>query len=194
MPLTMQMVIIILICIWVMPFFTWGIIQFFTLIASFLKVRKGQVKVWKTLPNDQVIEFWAQPSGGKITIKSANPASVSGKTTLGVNLTKGWIWRKGFIPFIKLDKDDNQVKWSINEISEGSVPKEVIDEMTDTSFAAGMMVGFRGNKEMKAMKMLLMILLVLMVVGIIFNYYFWSHTHIITQTVQVMGNVTSKVV
>lgn len=191
---TLQFVIILLICIWVTPFFIWGIMNFIALISSFLKVRRGMIKIMKTLPNDQVIEFWARPTGGKITIKSSNPMSVSGKSTIEVRLKKGWIWRKGFVPFIKLDKDDNQIGWSVNELSEDSVPKEVIDEMSDTSFAAGMMVGFRGNKDIKILRLMMMILIVIMIVSIAFNYYFWSHTQIVTQVVQVIGNVTSKVV
>jgi hypothetical protein len=170
-----------------LPFFVWGMMMFVKLIDTFLKVRGGSLRVMKALPNDQVVEFWARPLGGKIVIKSSNPSGITDKTTLVVNLTKGWVWRRGMTPFIKLDKNNNQIAWERNKI-EGEIPKEVVDEIADTSFAAGMMIGIKGNKDIKRIVLLMTIIALVSVLGIVLNYYFWSHAKIITQVVQVVNS------
>jgi hypothetical protein len=171
-----------------MPFCIWGVFHLVLLIDTLLKVRKGYIKVWKLLPNDQIVKFWSRPSGGKIKIKSKG--SVTGENDLPIELGKGWIWREGGVPIIKLDKDNKQIKWEVNVIEAG-IPKEVIDELADTSFVAGMLVGFKQGKELKRIQLLLVILAIMIVMAMFLNYYQIANIKIVTQVVNVVAtNVT----
>jgi hypothetical protein len=189
---TIQDLLVLIIFLLIAPFAVVGLYKLFQLIDTLFKVRRGFIKVWKLLPNDQITEFWSRSAGGKIRVKSSNPGSISDSSTLQVKLGKGWVWRKGNVPFIKLDKDNNQIQWEQNSIS-SDLPKEIVDEMNDTSFTAGTMVGFGQNKQLKFLTMLIVVALAVSAVGILLNYYLISNIHITTQTVAITGyNLTNN--
>ena len=183
--------ILIILYFFFLPFISWGFINLFMLVDSFLKVRKGYIKVWKLLPNDQTVKFWARPAGGKIKLKSSNPSGGLSTALQSVSLGKGWIWREGGVPFIKLDKDNVQIPWEANRLdADKGLSREIVDELADTSFAAGMMVGLRTGKELKMLLMFIIIIVIVTVAGIGLNYYLWSNISVIHQTVTVQ-NVTA---
>ena len=176
----------------VSPFIAWGIYAMCALVGTVMRVRTGNVKVWKVLPNDQVIKFWAKPEGGKIKLKTKNPNGILNESIIEVNLGKGWIWREGGVPFIKLDKDNNQVSWKINELST-SVPKEIIDEIADTAWASGTMVGFSNLKNIKQiMTFVILNIAITAIIGFVI-IYFVNSIHITTQVVNVISTTTTTI-
>jgi hypothetical protein len=185
------LMLIIFIC--VAPFVAWGLFSLMTLISTILKVRRGNIRIWKTLPNDQVVKFWARPEGGKIKIKSRNPGGILKESTIEVELGKGWIWREGAVPFILLDKDNIQVPWKVNFVGEG-VPKEIVDEIADTAYQSGVMVGFANLNNIKQIMIFVLIAIIVGGIGIFLNYYFWVNVHVVTQVVNIVASNTTTTI
>jgi hypothetical protein len=90
---TLMQWIFIFIYVLMAPWFAIGVFKFVTWIDALFKVRSGHIKVFKILPNDQLVKFWVRPIGGKITFKAKNPLGISDKSTMTVQLSKGWVWR-----------------------------------------------------------------------------------------------------
>lgn len=179
--LDFQTFLFVLMYLVLLPFVIIGVVKLMMVVAAAMKVRRGYIRVDKLLANDQLSRFWALPQGGKITFPAKNPAGVRDKTTMPVKLSKGWVWRDGNIPFIKLDKNNDQIPWEVNVVNE--VPKEIIDEMTDTAYTAGLLLGSNFQNDIRKMMMFMLVVVVLVAISIFLNYYLWSNIHVVTQSV-----------
>lgn len=182
--LDFQSFVFVLLYIGTMPFVMVGVLRILSTLSANFKVRKGFIRVDKLLANDQLRKFWVLPQGQKITFNTINSVGVRAETTMTIKLEKGWVWRDGNIPFIKLDRNDRQIPWEINVVQD--VPKEIIDEMADTAYTAGLLLGANFRGDIKKITMMLLIVAIMVGAGILTQFYFWNNLHITTQAVNVI--------
>lgn len=180
--------VLMLVFVMMMPIYIVGLVGAVNWIAGIMKVRSGHIKIRKVLANDQTVEFWVRPQGKKISLRDKSDRGVMAEREMEVDLSKDYLKRNGGTPYILLDSNNVQIPWRVGQIGK-NVPQEIVDEIADTAFSSGMMIGFKGMKQMGMLVILVCGVGLISLVGIIVGYYFWTNPNVISQVVQVTTQV-----
>jgi hypothetical protein len=138
--------------------------------VTFVKPKKGYIRVEQKLPNDQIRAFYVQPTGKFIRYMTYDKKDIQ----IPYRNEKGWIAFKGRMPTIQLDSNNKQIPYDSGIKTNSTLNQEDITLGYKASYETGKLMGSMNTGI--DLKMLLIILLIVTVVMSIINIYMNSQT------------------
>jgi hypothetical protein len=154
-------------CIIMLPFALAGLKRIFGWIdLTFIKPKKGYVKVRQSLPNGNERSFWVVPTGKFIHYKTYDGKAIE----IPWNNGKEWLRFEGQLPVIQIDENNQQIPFS-GKVEKTAFAQEDITMGYKASYEAGKLMGSLDMfSDLKLWLIILLVAVILTGVGnLVFN-------------------------